>query len=226
MSNSRNGGINMLTENSVIEVKNVGLKIKKDVILKDINVKLDKGKIYGIVGRNGCGKTMLMKCICGFVKPTSGEIFVEGKKIGTDVDFPQNVGIIIETPGFVPYYSGYRNLKILAGLRKKIGKEEIMEILKKVGLEGQENKLVRKYSLGMRQRLGLAQAMMEKPDIYILDEPMNGLDNEGVEDMRKILTELKKEGKTILLVSHNSEDISILSDEIYYMDKGTIKESA
>lgn len=216
----------MLTENSVIEVKNVGLKIKKDVILKDINVKLDKGKIYGIVGRNGCGKTMLMKCICGFVKPTSGEIFVEGKKIGTDVDFPQNVGIIIETPGFVPYYSGYRNLKILAGLRKKIGREEIMEILKKVGLEGQENKLVRKYSLGMRQRLGLAQAMMEKPDIYILDEPMNGLDNEGVEDMRKILTELKKEGKTILLVSHNSEDISILSDEIYYMDKGTIKESA
>ena len=208
-----------------IEVKNVGLKIKKDVILKEINVNFEKGKIHGIVGRNGCGKTMLMKCICGFVKPTDGEVFVEGKKIGKDVDFPQNVGIIIETPGFVPYYSGYRNLKILAGLRKKIGKEEIMDILKQVGLEGAENKLVRKYSLGMRQRLGLAQAMMEKPDIFILDEPMNGLDNEGVEEMRVILKGLKEEGKTILLVSHNSEDISILSDEIYYMDKGTMEKS-
>ena len=206
-----------------IEVKNVGLKIKKDVILKEINVNFEKGKIHGIVGRNGCGKTMLMKCICGFVKPTDGEVFVEGKKIGKDVDFPQNVGIIIETPGFVPYYSGYRNLKILAGLRKKIGKEEIMDILKQVGLEGAENKLIRKYSLGMRQRLGLAQAMMEKPDIFILDEPMNGLDNEGVEEMRVILKGLKEEGKTILLVSHNSEDISILSDEIYYMDKGTME---
>ena len=209
--------------NYAIEVKNVGLKIKKDVILKGINVNFEKGKIHGIVGRNGCGKTMLMKCICGFVKPTDGEVFVEGKKIGKDVDFPQNVGIIIETPGFVPYYSGYRNLKILAGLRKKIGKEEIMYILKQVGLEGAENKLVRKYSLGMRQRLGLAQAMMEKPDIFILDEPMNGLDNEGVEEMRVILKGLKEEGKTILLVSHNSEDISILSDEIYYMDKGTME---
>ncbi|MBQ3546562.1 MAG: ATP-binding cassette domain-containing protein [Lachnospiraceae bacterium] len=209
--------------NYAIEVKNVGLKIKKDVILKGINVNFEKGKIHGIVGRNGCGKTMLMKCICGFVKPTDGEVFVEGKKIGKDVDFPQNVGIIIETPGFVPYYSGYRNLKILAGLRKKIGKEEIMDILKQVGLEGAENKLVRKYSLGMRQRLGLAQSMMEKPDIFILDEPMNGLDNEGVEEMRVILKGLKEEGKTILLVSHNSEDISILSDEIYYMDKGTME---
>ena len=209
--------------NYAIEVRDVGLKIKKDVILKGINVNFEKGKIHGIVGRNGCGKTMLMKCICGFVKPTDGEVFVEGKKIGKDVDFPQNVGIIIETPGFVPYYSGYRNLKILAGLRKKIGKEEIMDILKKVGLEGAENKLVRKYSLGMRQRLGLAQAMMEKPDIFILDEPMNGLDNEGVEEMRVILKGLKEEGKTILLVSHNSEDISILSDEIYYMDKGTME---
>jgi ABC-2 type transport system ATP-binding protein len=214
---------NMEAVNYAIEVKNVGLKIKKDVILKGINVNFEKGKIHGIVGRNGCGKTMLMKCICGFVKPTDGEVFVEGKKIGKDVDFPQNVGIIIETPGFVPYYSGYRNLKILAGLRKKIGKEEIMDILKKVGLEGAENKLVRKYSLGMRQRLGLAQAMMEKPDIFILDEPMNGLDNEGVEEMRVILKGLKEEGKTILLVSHNSEDISILSDEIYYMDKGTME---
>lgn len=206
----------------VISVKDLGLKIKKDVILKDVNMDLEKGKIHGIVGRNGSGKTMLMKCICGFVRPTSGEVKVEGKRIGKDVDFPQNVGIIIETPGFIPYYSGYRNLKILAGLRRKINNEDIRETMKVVGLEGAENKLVRKYSLGMRQRLGLAQAMMEKPDIFILDEPMNGLDNDGVEDMRKILLDLKKQGKTILLVSHNSEDITVLCDEIYYMDKGVL----
>ena len=205
-----------------IQVKDLGLVIKKDEILKNIDVDFGKGKIHGIVGRNGSGKTMLMKCICGFVKPTSGKVSVDGNVIGKDVDFPQNVGIIIETPGFIPYYSGYRNLKILAGLRKKIKDDDIKEILKTVGLEDAEKKLVRKYSLGMRQRLGLAQAMMEKPDIFILDEPMNGLDNEGVEEMRKILLNLKEEGKTILLVSHNSEDIRILSDEIYYMDKGRI----
>lgn len=208
---------------SVIQVKDLNLTIKKDVILKDINVDFEEGKIHGIVGRNGSGKTMLMKCICGFVKPTKGSINIDGKFVGKDIDFPQNVGLIIETPGFIPYYSGYKNLKILAGLRKKINKDDIKEILKVVGLEGSENKLVRKYSLGMRQRLGLAQAMMEKPDIYILDEPMNGLDNEGVEDIRKILLKLKKEGKTILLISHNSEDIKILCDNIYYMDKGSLK---
>ena len=214
----------MENNHSVISVKEVSLTIKKEYILSDVSMELEKGKIYGIVGRNGSGKTMLMKCICGFVKPTAGEITVEGQRIGKDVDFPQNVGIIIETPGFIPYYSGYRNLKILAGLRKRIGEQEIRETMKVVGLEGAENKLVRKYSLGMRQRLGLAQAMMEKPEIYILDEPMNGLDNEGVEDMRRIFLGLKKEGKTILLVSHNSEDITVLCDEIYYMDKGKLME--
>ena len=209
----------------IIKVNDVGLVIKKDTILSNVNMQLEKGKIHGLVGRNGSGKTMLMKCICGFVRPTSGEVYVEEQKIGKDVDFPQNVGIIIETPGFIPYYSGYRNLKILAGLRRKIGKEEIMNTLETVGLKGAENKLVRKYSLGMRQRLGLAQAMMEKPDIFILDEPMNGLDNEGVEDMRRILLGLKKEGKTILLVSHNSEDIKTLCDEIYNIDHGKLSKA-
>lgn len=211
-----------MNDHAIISINNLGLVIKKDTILSDINIEFEQGKIHGIVGRNGSGKTMLMKCICGFVKPTVGEVYVEGQKIGKDVDFPQNVGIIIETPGFIPYYSGYRNLKILAGLRRKIGSVEIKEAMKVVGLEGAEHKLVRKYSLGMRQRLGLAQAMMEKPDIYILDEPMNGLDNDGVEDMRKILLDLKKQGKTILLVSHNSEDIKLLCDEIYYIDKGVL----
>lgn len=209
-------------DDCVISVKGISLKIKKDTILSDVNLELERGMIHGLIGRNGSGKTMLMKCICGFVRPTSGTVYVDGKRIGKDVDFPQNVGIIIETPGFIPYYSGYRNLKILAGLRRRINDKDVLECMEEVGLKGAERKLVRKYSLGMRQRLGLAQAMMEKPDIFILDEPMNGLDNEGVEDVRKILLKLKEEGRTILLVSHNSEDIDVLCDNIYEIEHGKV----
>ena len=208
----------------MITVKNLSLKIQKDVILSDINLHIERGKITGLVGRNGCGKTMLMKCITGFVKPTQGEVVFDGKKIGEEIDFPKNTGIIIETPAFVPYYSGYRNLMELAMLQKKIGKTEVEEVLKKVGLYEARKKLVRKYSLGMRQRLGIAQALMENPDTLILDEPMNGLDNECVALVRGILADLKKQGKTILLVSHNAEDIRVLCDVIYEMDKGRIIE--
>lgn len=208
----------------MITVKNLSLKIQKDVILSDINLHIERGKITGLVGRNGCGKTMLMKCITGFVKPTQGEVVFDGKKIGEEIDFPKNTGIIIETPAFVPYYSGYKNLMELAMLQKKIGKAEVEEVLKKVGLYEARKKLVRKYSLGMRQRLGIAQALMENPDTLILDEPMNGLDNECVALVRGILADLKKQGKTILLVSHNAEDIRVLCDVIYEMDKGRIIE--
>lgn len=208
----------------MITVKNLSLKIQKDVILSDINLHIERGKITGLVGRNGCGKTMLMKCITGFVKPTQGEVVFDGKKIGEEIDFPKNTGIIIETPAFVPYYSGYKNLMELAMLQKKIGKAEVEEVLKKVGLYEARKKLVRKYSLGMRQRLGIAQALMENPDTLILDEPMNGLDNECVALVRGILADLKKQGKTILLVSHNAEDIRVLCDVIYEMDKGRIME--
>lgn len=204
----------------MITVKNLSLKIQKDVILSDIDLHVEKGKITGLVGRNGCGKTMLMKCITGFVKPTQGEVIFDGKKIGEDIDFPKNTGIIIETPAFVPYYSGYKNLMELASLQKKIGKAEVEEVLKKVGLYEARHKLVRKYSLGMRQRLGIAQALMENPETLILDEPMNGLDNECVALVRDILADLKRQGKTILLVSHNAEDIRVLCDVIYEMDKG------
>ena len=206
----------------MIQVNNLSLRIKKDLILTDINIHVRKGEITGIVGRNGCGKTMLMKCITGFVKPTEGEVIFGGKKIGRDTDFPDNTGIIIETPTFIPYYSGMRNLKELAMLKKKIGKKEIEDILKVVGLYENRNKHVHKYSLGMRQRLGIAQALMENPDTLILDEPMNGLDKECVAMVRNILMDLKEQGKTILLVSHNSEDIGILCDKIYEMDKGRI----
>lgn len=206
----------------MIQVNNLSLRIKKDLILSDINIHVKKGEITGIVGRNGCGKTMLMKCITGFVKPTEGEVIFGSKKIGRDTDFPDNTGIIIETPTFIPYYSGMRNLKELAMLKKKIGKKEIEDILKVVGLYENRNKHVHKYSLGMRQRLGIAQALMENPDTLILDEPMNGLDKECVAMVRNILMDLKEQGKTILLVSHNSEDIGILCDKIYEMDKGRI----
>lgn len=207
----------------MIEIENVSLILDKKEILKDISVRFEQGKIHGLIGRNGSGKSMLMKCICGFVRPTTGKIWVDGKQVGKDVDFPREVGVIIETPGFIPYYSGYKNLTLLAGLQKKIGREEIRKSMVQVGLDPDLKRPVRKYSLGMRQRLGLAQAIMENPKILILDEPFNGLDKEGVEDMRKYLLEYKKQGKTILICSHSSEDIAILCDTVYEMEKGRIQ---
>lgn len=212
--------------NDIVQVKDVFLKIKKDVILDKINVNFEKGKIHGLIGRNGSGKTMLMKCICGFVKVTSGQVIVDNKIIGKDCDFPNNIGVIIETPGFIPYYSGFRNLKLLAKINNKITDDDIKRAMESVGLNPILKRAVGKYSLGMRQRLGLAQAIMENPEILILDEPMNGLDKEGVQDMRKYLIELRKQGKTIILASHSSEDISVLCDTVNEMDKGKIKKKS
>ena len=207
---------------AIVEVKGVNLTLGKNDILKDINVSFEEGKIHGLIGRNGSGKTMLMKCICGFIKPTSGEITVDEKRVGKDVDFPKDMGIIIETPGFIPYYSGYKNLKLLAGLNGKIDKEEIMKSMEQVGLDPTLKRHVRKYSLGMRQRLGLAQAIMENPKILVLDEPFNGLDKDGVKDMREYLLSYREQGKTILICSHSAEDISVLCDTVHEMDKGYI----
>lgn len=204
----------------MIEVKNVSVTIGKNRILQDISVTFEKGKIHGLIGRNGSGKTVLMKCICGFMKPTSGAVFVEGKQIGKDVDFVPDAGVIIETPGFVPFYSGIRNLQILAALNHKIGNEEIREAMQTVGLDPGLKRHVKKYSLGMRQRLGIAQAIMENPKLLILDEPFNGLDKEGVEQMRTYFLKLKEEGVTILLTSHTSEDIKLLCDTVTGMEKG------
>lgn len=206
----------------IIDVKSVNLTLGKTQILNDINVSFEQGKIHGLIGRNGSGKTMLMKCICGFIKPTSGEITVDGKRVGRDVDFPKNMGIIIETPGFIPYYSGYKNLKLLAGLNNRIGKKEIMQSMEQVGLDPKLKRHVKKYSLGMRQRLGLAQAIMENPDLLILDEPFNGFDKDGVKDMREYLLLYKEQGKTILICSHSAEDISVLCETVHEMDKGVI----
>ncbi|MBQ5734334.1 MAG: ATP-binding cassette domain-containing protein [Lachnospiraceae bacterium] len=214
----------METNTNVIEVKNVSLSIKENKILNNINVSFERGKIHGLIGRNGSGKTMLMKCICGFVKCTSGEIIVNGERVGKDVDFPSNTGIIIETPSFIPYYSGYKNLKMLAELNGKTKKEDVIASIESVGLDPKMKRSVKKYSLGMRQRLGFAQAIMDNPDILILDEPMNGLDVDGVDDIRKCLMELRNQGKTILIASHYAEDIEILCDTVHEIKKGYISE--
>lgn len=199
----------------MVSVKNVTLSFDNEVILNGINLEMEKGKIYGFVGRNGSGKTVLMKCICGFMYPQQGSIIVADKMIGRDIDFPESIGIIIETPGFLPHFNGMDNLMLLAMIRNKIGKKEISDAMKRVGLNPKMKKAVSKYSLGMRQRLGIAQAIMENPEFLILDEPMNGLDSQGVEDIRNLLTELKQSGKTIMLASHNSEDINALCDVVF-----------
>lgn len=206
----------------MIEIKHLSKIIDKNIILDDINMKLDYGKVYGLVGRNGCGKTMLMRHILGFVYSTKGSITIDGKVLGKDIDMPENVGAIIENPGFIPEYPGFKNLKILAAIKGKIKNDGIREAMKLTGLDPDDKKHVGKYSLGMKQRLGIAQAVMENPDILLLDEPMNGLDNEGVQEIRKLLLKRKEMGNLIVIASHNEEDIRVLCDEIFYFDKGKI----
>ena len=206
-----------------IEVQNVVKRFRDQVVLKNVSISFEKGQIHGIMGRNGSGKTVLFKCICGLMHPEEGVILVNGKRVGRDVDMPEDIGAIIEAPGFLPNYSGYKDLRFLANIRRKIGKEEILNVLKTVGLDPESRKHVGKYSLGMRQRLGIAQAIMEDPEILILDEPMNGLDNAGVQDIRALLLELKAQGKTILLASHNHEDIAALCDTVHEMDGGVLE---
>ncbi|MCI9150666.1 MAG: ATP-binding cassette domain-containing protein [Lachnospiraceae bacterium] len=206
----------------MIRIENLTKKFGAITVLDQVDLSIEKGKIYGIVGRNGSGKTVLFKLIAGYLRPTKGQVVVGGKVIGRDTDFADNIGIIIENPGFLKGYTGFKNLAYLAGIRNVIGEAEIRESMERVGLDPDSRKKVGKYSLGMKQRLGIAQAIMENPEILILDEPMNSLDNQGVEEIRKILMGLRDEGKTIILASHNKEDIEILCDEVYEMNQGRI----
>lgn len=203
-----------MEENTGIEVDHVYKSFGKERVLIDVNFSIPPGSIYGVVGNNGSGKTVLMKCICGFMKCDRGKIVVNGRQVGKEVDFPERLGVIIETPGFIPNLTGYKNLKILAALKGRIGKSEIRETLQRVGLDPDMKKPVSKYSLGMRQRLGIAQAIMEDPDVLILDEPFNGLDRYGVVEIRALLKDLKADGKSILLASHNAQDIEELCDHV------------
>lgn len=205
----------------IVKVENVTKYFKQEKVLDDVNMNLETGHIYGIVGKNGAGKTVLFKIIAGFIKPSSGKVTVAGKIIGVDRDFPDSLGLIIETPGFLSQYNAYQNLLYLANINNKISKEDIKESIRMVGLDPDSNKKVGKFSLGMRQRLGIAQAIMENPNLIILDEPMNGLDKKGIEDVKELLLKLKGDGKTILMASHYAEDMEIC-DEVFQMEEGKL----
>ena len=188
--------------------------------LDGVSVQFDSGMIHGLIGRNGSGKTLLIKCICALITPTSGTITIDGKRLFHDIQRPNNVGAIIEAPGFLPNINAYKNLSLLAGMTGRASRDEIIRAIQTVGLDPNSRKHVGKYSMGMKQRLGIAQAIMENPDTLILDEPMNGLDNSGVADMRNLFKSLRDKGKTIILASHNPLDIDELCDTVHEMDAG------
>ena len=205
-----------------IIVKSATKYIKKALILDDVNIQLTGGKIYGLKGPNGSGKTMLMRLLSGLIRPTSGEVWIDGKKLGKDMDFPESVGLLIENPAFLPNYTGYENLELLAQIRGKIGAEEICQSLLEVGLDPHDPRKYRKYSLGMKQRLGIAAAIMEKPDLLIVDEPTNALDDSGVEQICTILRRERERGALVVIACHDSRLLEILSDEIYKIYEGKV----
>lgn len=208
----------------MIEVSHIGKRFRKTEVLKDVSIVCEPGKVYGIVGYNGSGKSVLFKCICGFLRCDSGEIKINGKVLGKDIDMIENAGILIEEPGFLRKSSGFNNLEFLYTIRNKPNKEHVKQVMRTVGLDPELKRNVGKYSLGMRQRLAIAQAIMEDPDILILDEPLNGLDKKGMEEMRELFLQMRQKGKTILLASHSREDIKRLCDYVYEIDHGELKQ--
>jgi len=214
----------IMTNLDSVKIKNMSKKIDNTLILSNINLTLSQGKIYGIVGRNGSGKSMLFKTICGLINPTEGEIYVFGKRISKG-QLAEDTGVIIEIPGFLPQYSGLFNLQMLASINNKVTTNKIKETILLVGLDPNDKRPVKKYSLGMKQRLGIAQALMESPRLLILDEPMNSLDSDGVNDVRNILLKLKDKSITILLASHNKDDIETLCDQVYTMENGKLTQT-
>lgn len=207
-------------DNIIIKMENIYKEFDENVVLNNVNVSFEKGKIYGIVGRNGSGKTLLLKLICGIETPTSGSIIIEGKKM--KYGYEHNIGALIETPGYLPGYSGYGYLRLLSQIRNKIDKFEIKKVMEQVGLDYNDRKKTAHYSMGMKQRLGIAQAIMERQSIVLLDEPLNGIDKTGVEDIMKIIRELKSQGRTILITGHYEEEVEKASDMVIKMDMGQI----
>lgn len=205
-----------------IDIKDYTKTIKKKTILENINLSFESGKIYGLHGRNGSGKTMLLRAICGLILPTQGSVSIDGKIIGKDIEFPDSVGIIIESMSMLPEYSGYDNLKILAKIKKIATDDDIRTAMNAVGLDPDNKKRAGTYSLGMKQKLNIAQAIMEKPELYLLDEPTNALDEGTVNDIRDLLLSLKKDGALIIIASHNKEDLSVLCDEVIKINEGQI----
>ena len=206
-----------------LEIKNLSKKFKDVYVLKDINLTFESGKIYGFTGRNGSGKSVLLKIICGFYTPTSGEVLLDNYNYILNNDFPKSTRCLIEKPNFLPDLTGYENLKLLASIENKIGDKEIMDTIEKLNLKEEINKKYSKYSLGTKQKLGIAQVLMEDPELIVLDEPLNGIENATAKEVRKILNEEKKKDKIIIVASHIKEDIDTLADVVYNIDNGIVE---
>lgn len=206
-----------------IIVKELSKKFKKVTVLENINMKFESGKIYGIVGRNGSGKSVFLKILCSFYKPTTGEILFDSINYNSNNNFPPSVRALIENPTFFPDLTGFENLKLLSSIQNKIGDEEIIKTLDQVNLLSEKDKKYSEYSLGMKQKLGIAQVLMENPDVMIFDELFNGIEEKTVEKIRNILLELKNQNKIIIVTSHIKEDIDVLSDEVYKFDCGRVE---
>jgi ABC-2 type transport system ATP-binding protein len=209
-----------------VKVENYVKVIKGAEILKNINLELEGGRIYGFKGTNGSGKTMLMRAVSGLILPTKGHVYIDGRELGKDMSFPPSIGVLIENPAFINHHTGKDNLKMIASIQGKVSDEEIEETLVKVGLEPKDKRTYRKYSLGMKQRLGIAAAIMGKPDIVILDEPMNALDEAAVKMVHDILDDLKASGSLVIIACHDAHELEMLADEIYYIRDGKIEEEA
>ena len=208
---------------TTIEITDLVKDIKGKRIIDHVTLHLESGKITGLKGVNGSGKTMLMRLVCGLITPTSGSIVINGKRLGKDITFPESVGILIENPAFLDAYSGFENLKLLASIKHRIGPEEIRQTIARVGLDPDDKKKYRKYSLGMKQRLGIAAAVMEEQDIIILDEPTNALDSDGVAMLKEILHDQRERGALVLISCHDLPTLQELSDEIYLMESGALR---
>lgn len=210
---------------TAIKIDHLTKVLKKHTVLDDITLELEENRIHGFVGQNGSGKTMLFRAVSGLIFPTSGTVEVFGRVIGKDVSFPERLGLVLENIGLYPQYSGFQNLKLLASIQKKITDGDIREAISRVGLDPADKRPVRKYSLGMKQRIALAQAIMEHPRLLILDEPTNALDEEGVELIRGLVREEQERGATVLVSSHNREDIEQLCDTVTVLENGRVKEA-
>ena len=197
--------------------------IKKKEVLRDISYSFEEGKIYGLYGRNGSGKTMLLRAVCGLIFPTSGTIDIDGKRLHQEISVPPSVGVIIENTELLPQYDALTNLKILAKIKKIVSEEEIKETIRMVGLDPESRQKVKAYSLGMRQKLAIAQAIFEKPELLLLDEPTNALDENSVINIRELFLKLREKGTTIIIASHNKEDLSVLADETLYINQGKLE---
>ncbi|MEO3217398.1 ABC transporter ATP-binding protein [Ruminococcus bicirculans (ex Wegman et al. 2014)] len=205
---------------SEIIIENLSKTIKNNKILDNVNLTFESGHVYGLVGRNGSGKTMLLRAICGLIFPDSGKVIIDGKQLHKDISFPESCGIIIENTDLLPNFSAFDNLKMLSEIKNTANDNMIKSAIKSVGLDPNSKKKVKTFSLGMKQRLSIAQALFEDPDILLLDEPTNPLDEDGVNDVRRILLEQKKKNKLIIIASHNKEDISLLSDTVISVSNG------